>query len=232
MTVAEHSPSLADGDFVELSYTARLADNGRVIDTTDPAVAKDADIADVTATGPCVVVLGEGHLFDVVEEAIKGTDVGDAGRVFVDSGDAFGEVDPTAGATIDIEHIPVEQRTPGVQVWYKGRSGFVESTDEESARVNFNHPLAGSAIEYEFTVHRQVTSLDEQINGLLSLYGLTETIDARLETEGTNRVLVLDVTDPTEAVDSWETRKQQVLTDFRADLPLDGVRITERYPFP
>lgn len=232
MTVADSSLSLADGDFVELSYTARLADGGRVIDTTDPEVAEDADIADITGTGPCVVILGKEHLFDPVEEEIKETGVGDSGRASVDPSDAFGELDPTAKDVIDIEHIPTEQRRSGARVGYKGQSGFVDSIDDESATVNFNHPLAGTRIEYEFTVHQRVTETDGQIDGLLSLYGIAETIDARLESEGADQVLWLKLTAPDQSVDNWEARKLQLVTDLRNALSIDEIRIMERYPSP
>ncbi|MFC6752804.1 FKBP-type peptidylprolyl isomerase, partial [Halorubrum tibetense] len=49
MTTTDQADALADGDFVRIAYTARAADSGHVVDTTDPAVAADADIADLDA---------------------------------------------------------------------------------------------------------------------------------------------------------------------------------------
>jgi FKBP-type peptidyl-prolyl cis-trans isomerase SlyD len=227
MTTSEHSPDLADGDFVELSYTARIADDGRIIDTTDPAVAADAVIDDVAASGPCVVILGEDHLFDPVEAAIKETGVGESGRTTVDPEAAFGEFDPTATRVVDTDELGPNRRTNGSRVVHDGDAAFVESVDDEGATLNFNHPLAGMPIEYTFTVHRRVTGFDDRVEGLVAMYGLGEELS--VSREATSDGLQLSVTNPDSGLDRWNDQKQRLVTDLVDHLSVDEVRVVERY---
>ena len=228
MTVSERSSDLADGDFVELSYTARTVDDDRIIDTTDPGVATEAALDDVTATGPCTVVLGDGHLFEPVETAIKSAGVGASDRIRVDPGAAFGDVDPTATAVVEVEHLDPDQRTPGSHVVHDGDVAFVESVDDETATLNFNHPLAGTTIEYEFAVRRRVTAFDERVEGLIALYGLDGTLTATRESTMGTDVLELEVTNP-ESLERWTDRKRRLVSDLGDHLPVEEVRVVERY---
>jgi FKBP-type peptidyl-prolyl cis-trans isomerase SlyD len=228
MTVTKPK-SIEDGDFVELSYTARVADTGHVVDTTEPGVAAEADIADLTATGPTTVIVGSNHLFESVEEQIKEVGIGGSGNVTVDPSETFGQIDPTATEIIDVEHIPEDRRTPGSWVQYKGEAGFVETIDDDRAKVNFNHPLAESKLEYEFTVHGRVTDSEAKCDGVLRLYDLDDVVTLHIEPEGDTEVLRLEVTDPRQAIEDWKQRKQDFLSTLQAHLPFDAIQVQETY---
>lgn len=225
MAVENTKPRVSTGDFVEVSYTARL-ENGAVVDTTDPGVAAEADIADLTADGPVTVVLGSGHLFDPVERAIIDAGVGVSGSLTVPPDDAFGELEPGRKVSADIEHFPADRREVGEHVQYKGQTGFIESIDDGTATVNFNHPLAGSTIDYEFTVHRRVDEPLEQARGLLGLYGLSDRSSLELRTGEQGPVLEWSVTNP-RAMDGWETAKPRAIDDLHRYIELETVHVRE-----
>jgi len=137
--------------FLRIGYVARAGD-GRVIDTTDPDVAADSELADLEASGPVVVVPGEGHLFDPLEEAIRDADPGTTVERTVEPADAFGAVDPDAMATIDEAAVAPERREPGETIELDGRRAAVEAVSDGEVTVDFNHPLAGLTLEYEVEV--------------------------------------------------------------------------------
>ena len=218
--------ALEDGDIVRVQYTARVADTGRVIDTTDMEVADDADIADIEANGPTAVVLGEGHLFEPVEEAIKEGAVGDSKRVTVEPDDGFGQVDPTDHTHVDIDLVPEERRERGARLTHDGRTGFIESLDDEGATLNFNHPLAGMAIEYDLTVQERIEKPLERARAVSQLYGLADELELSFDTPNASS-LRITVSDPT--VETWETEKRRLLADLRNILSIESVTVVETY---
>ncbi|MFW6448423.1 MAG: FKBP-type peptidyl-prolyl cis-trans isomerase [Halobacteriota archaeon] len=165
---AAEPEGLQAGDVIRVAYTAYALESEQLVDTTDPEVAEEEGVADEDRTfEPRVVVLGEGHLFGPVEEAIMGLEPGDADTVVVPAPEAFGEVDPDQVRTVSADKIPEDDRYPGAHVDIDGQHGFVETIIGGRARVDFNHPLAGEDIEYEFEILEEVDDREELASGLL-----------------------------------------------------------------
>ncbi len=174
--------TLDEGDFVTVDYTARTVEDDQLVDTTDPAVADDEGVDADQEFEPRVIVLGEGHLFPGVEEEIVGSTVGASGTAVVPAGEAFGEYDDDEVRTISTDRIPEDDRYPGAQVRIDGDEGFVETIVGGRARVDFNHPLAGADIEYEYEVLDTVEDRTEQAEQLLRLF-LDLDLAVRFETD-------------------------------------------------
>ncbi len=174
--------SLEEGDFVTVDYTARTVEDDQLVDTTDPEVADDEGVDADQEFEPRTIVLGEGHLFPGVEEEIVGSTVGASGTAVVPAGEAFGEYDDDEVRTISTDRIPEDDRYPGAQVRIDGDEGFVETIVGGRARVDFNHPLAGADIEYEYEVLDTVEDRTAQAEQLLRLF-LDLDLEVRFETE-------------------------------------------------
>jgi len=167
----EEPAGLQEGDVIELDYTARTVEDDRLVDTTDSEVAEEEDVdAEGQEFGPRTIVLGEGHIFPSVEDEIIGSEVGAEGSVVVPASEAFGEFDEDQVRTISAEKIPEDDRYPGAQVRIDGDEGFVETIIGGRARVDFNHPLAGDDVEYEFTVVEEIEDREEKAQGLLDMF--------------------------------------------------------------
>ena len=160
---------LQHGDFIRLDYTARTVEGGRLVDTTDADVAEEAEVEADQEFGPRTIVLGEGHIFDSVEADIVGKEVGEAGDVVVPASEAFGEYDDEEVRTVSKDKIPEDDRYPGAQVQVDGQQGFVETIIGGRARVDFNHPLAGEDIEYEYEVVEEVEDREAKAQGLIEM---------------------------------------------------------------
>jgi FKBP-type peptidyl-prolyl cis-trans isomerase SlyD len=166
----EDVEGLQDGDFIKLAYTARTVEDGDLVDTTDVEVAEEEDIdTDQQEFAPRTVVLGQGHIFESVEDDIVGKDVGDSGSVVVPAAEAFGEYDDEEVRTISKDKIPEDDRYPGAQVQIDQQQGFVETIIGGRARVDFNHPLAGEDIEYEYEIVEEVTDRQAKAEGILDM---------------------------------------------------------------
>jgi FKBP-type peptidyl-prolyl cis-trans isomerase SlyD len=161
---------LQDDAFVRIAYTARTVEDEQLVDTTDEDVAEEEGVADQGTFEPRVIVLGEGHLFPDVEDDIRGREVGDSGTVVVSAEDAFGEYDEAEVQTVSADKIDEDDRYPGARVQIEGQQGVLETIIGGRARVDFNHPLAGEDIEYDYEVLEVVDDDLEQAEGLLNMF--------------------------------------------------------------
>jgi FKBP-type peptidyl-prolyl cis-trans isomerase SlyD len=174
---------LQEGDFIELDYTARTVEEGTLVDTTYADVAEEEGVDDQGREfHPRTIILGEGHLFGAVEEDIIGREVGESGSAVVPGEEAFGEYDNEQVRTVSAEKIDEDDRYPGAQVQVDGEQGYVETVIGGRARVDFNHPLAGEDIEYEYEIVGEVEDRIERAKGLFNMY-LDEDLEMWIETD-------------------------------------------------
>ncbi|SDR44692.1 FKBP-type peptidyl-prolyl cis-trans isomerase [Natronobacterium texcoconense] len=161
---------LQEGDFVEIEYTAYTADGDQLVDTTDPDVAEEEGVDDQGQEfKPRTIVLGEGHIFEDVEDELVGGEAGDEGTVTVPAEEAFGEYDPENVETVSAEKIDEDDRYPGANVQVDGRQGYISTIIGGRARVDFNHPLAGEDVEYEYEIVDAVDDREKQAAGLFEM---------------------------------------------------------------
>jgi len=166
----ETETGLQSGDVVKLAYTARTVEEGSLVDTTDESVAEDEGVdTEGQEFGPRTIVLGENHIFPDVEQDIFGKAVGDEGTVTVAAADAFGEYDESEVRTVSKDKIPEDDRYPGAHVQIENEQGHVETIIGGRARVDFNHPLAGEDVEYEYEIVAEVTDREEKAQGILQM---------------------------------------------------------------
>ncbi|ELZ16535.1 FKBP-type peptidylprolyl isomerase [Haloterrigena salina JCM 13891] len=168
---ADEAEGLQEGDFVELEYTAYTADGDQLVDTTDPEVAEEEGVDDQGQEfKPRTIVLGEGHIFGAVEDDIIGSEPGDEGTVTVSAEEAFGEYDPDDVQTVSAEKIDEDDRYPGANVQIDGQQGYISTIIGGRARVDFNHPLAGEDVEYEYEILGEVDDREKQAAGLFEMF--------------------------------------------------------------
>jgi len=84
--------------------------------------------------------------------------------------DAFGEYDPDEVETVKADKIPEDSRYPGAQVQIDNRQGYLETIIGGRARVDFNHPLAGEDLEYEYEILEAIEDREQQAAGMLGMY--------------------------------------------------------------
>ena len=167
----DETSGIQEDDFVRLDYTVRTIEDETVVDTTRQDVAEEAGIDDEDYDfSPRVIVVGAGHVFEAVDDALVGAEEGDTGTVTVPSAEAFGEFDPDDVRTVSAEKIEEDDRYPGARVNVDGEQGHVETIIGGRARVDFNHPLAGEDLEYEYEIVDVVDDREEQAAGLLGMY--------------------------------------------------------------
>jgi len=158
-------------DFVEVEYTGRLKETNEVFDTTDEAVAKEANIfSDKGEYVPIVICLGEGHILKGIDEFLEGKDIGKH-KLDLPSDKAFGKK-----KTDLIKMIPMSKFSeqglkpvPGLRLNIDGYVGMVKTVSGGRVIVDFNHPLSGRDVSYELKVNKIVTDKKTQVEALLKM---------------------------------------------------------------
>lgn len=161
--------AIQKGDFIKLSYTGKL-ESGAVFDTTDANTAKEFGIYNEQASySPETVIVGKGYIVPGLDEELEGKEAGQKGTVTIPPEKGFGV------RRLDlIETIPAkkfkEPVKPGMRVNVNNRTGVVESTAGGRVRVNFNSPLAGETLIYDYTVESIIEGKENKIAALLKMY--------------------------------------------------------------
>ena len=161
--------AIKEGDFIKLSYTGSTA--GRIFDTTDEEEAKKAGIHSGNALyGPVTVCVGSRHVIVGLDEDLVGRKTGYKGSITVPPEKGFGERDPKRVQSFPknkFKDKPV--RGQAIKVDEMGEGTVV---DVIGARVivDFNPPLAGMTLDYEYTIEEVVKDPLEQFRGLIRLY--------------------------------------------------------------
>ncbi|OAQ53777.1 FKBP-type peptidyl-prolyl cis-trans isomerase [Natrinema mahii] len=248
----EAADGLQTGDFVELEYTAYTVEDDQLVDTTDPEVAEEEGVDEQGQEfKPRTIVVGEGHIFEAVEDDIVGAEPGDSGTVTVPAADAFGEYDPDDVQTVSAEKIDEDDRYPGANVQIEGQQGYISTIIGGRARVDFNHPLAGEDVEYEYTIVEEVDDREQQAAGLFEMYlGMEpelwietdeveeevpvepdeddEDAEPEFETETVEKeTLYLEATPQMTMNQQWMMGKQQIGQDIIEKVGVDRVIVQE-----
>ena len=248
---ADEETGFQQGDFVKHAYTARTVDGDQLVDTTDPEVAEEEGVGEDQEFSPRTVVLGQGHLFQAVEDDIVGKEAGDEGTVTVPAAEAFGEYDEEEVRTVSADKIPEDDRYPGAHVDVDGEHGHVETIIGGRARVDFNHPLAGEDVEYDYEILDAVEDRVEQAQGIvqmmldmeLEMWFETETVeedqlvepdeddeDAEPETETVEvekDTLYIEATPQLTMNQQWMMGKQQIAQQLTQLLDIDRIIVQE-----
>jgi FKBP-type peptidyl-prolyl cis-trans isomerase SlyD len=158
------------GDFIKLNYTGKFED-GRVFDTTDEELAKKEDVFNPHGLyGGDVIIVGAGHTIEGLDEDLAGKEVGYTGKIDIPPEKAFGLSDHRLVETVSITKLKDRNVHPGMTVELDGRRGIVSRVIGRRVTVDFNTPLAGKTVTYEYTIENVLENGTDKIQGLLALY--------------------------------------------------------------
>ena len=211
------------GDIVRIAYTAKLED-GTVIDTTDEKIAKEFGIySEDYRYGDVYVIVGERNVVEGFEEDLIGKEVGYKGTVKVPPEKAFGEYDPEKKEVISIARLKEKPR-PGDRVKVGDRVGVVERVIGRRAIVDFNHPLAGKSIIFEYEIKEKVEDVAKKIEAIFMIYTGME-VKAKVE----GKKAIVEVPRNFHFIPYAPLNKVSALARIFKYLDIEEVEIVERH---
>ncbi|MCS7144953.1 MAG: peptidylprolyl isomerase [Archaeoglobaceae archaeon] len=173
---------LSNGDFLRLSYTAKL-ESGEIIDTTSAEVAKESGIFNEnTKYGDIYAVVGEGHVLKGLDEDLVGKEVGYKGTVKIPPAKAFGEYNPNSKDSFSITKFR-EKPEVGQRVRIGDKIGTVERIVGRRVLVDFNHPLAGKNVIFEYEIKEKLEKLEDKLKALFVIHTGIEVKNLSVEGE-------------------------------------------------
>lgn len=169
MRLKKGDAMIAKGDFIKLSYTAKLED-GTIIDTTAKEVAEKHGIFNENVRYEDIyVVVGEGHVLKGLDEDLEGKEVGYKGTVIVPPEKAFGNYDHGKKEVLSITRF-TEKPKVGQRVRVGDKMGIVERIIGRKVLVDYNHPYAGKTVVFEYEIKEKVEKVEDKLRALFKIY--------------------------------------------------------------
>lgn len=172
------------GDFVEVDYVGRIKETGQIFDLTKEGVAKKENVYNPkTKYGPVVLIVGADFIIKGLDEALKEMKVGDKRKVEIPPEKAFGEKRSELLRTIPLARFKEQNLdpVPGAVVNIGAMRGMIVSVGGGRVNVDFNHPLAGKALEYDIEIKSQITGTKERIESVAKYFTGIEEVDVTLK---------------------------------------------------
>lgn len=155
-------------DFIEIEFTGKA--NNEIFDTTHKEEAKKIGIeADVK---PIVVSVGNEMLLKGLDENLDGKEVEKPYSIKLAPEKAFGPRNPSLIKTIPMKVFKEKNMNPypGLTVQMDNYLAKILSVSGGRIIVDFNNPLAGKEIQYDFKILKKVEDINEKINSLQDFF--------------------------------------------------------------
>ncbi len=154
-------------DFIEIEFTGKISNTDEIFDTNVEADAKEADF-DIKDIKPFILSVGHKMLPDGFDEDLVNKEVGKKYTVDIKPEKAFGKRNPQMIRMIPTKLFYEQKINPerGMQLSLDGQIVKVLSSDKGRTLVDFNNPLAGKNVTYNYKINKIVTEQKDKIDAL------------------------------------------------------------------
>ncbi|RZN43504.1 MAG: peptidylprolyl isomerase [Methanosarcinales archaeon] len=214
---------IQDRDFIRISYTGRFED-GTVFDTTDEETAKENDLYDENARyEPFVIVVGSKHVAEGLDEDLIGKDAGYHGTVEVPPTKGYGEREAELITTHSISGFK-EKPVAGARVRIDGKEGVVTMTIGRKVRVDFNHPMAGKTLIFDYNIEDVLDDDTTKTKALLRSYFVVD-----FDVEVTDDIVRIESPRNLLFNERWIIMKEKLARELLQSIDIDSVKFVETY---
>ena len=159
--------AIKKNDFVEIEFTGKIKDTNQVFDTTIKADAEKANLK-IKEIKPFILSVGHKMLPGGFDADLEGKEVDKQYTLELSPENAFGKRDQKLVKMIPTKLFHEQKINPvkGLQLNLDGQVVKILSNSGGRTLVDFNTPLAGKDIVYEYKILKQVTEEDDKVNAL------------------------------------------------------------------
>ncbi|MFP3872026.1 MAG: peptidylprolyl isomerase [Candidatus Aenigmatarchaeota archaeon] len=224
---------MEEGDLIYVNYDIWIMpddedDEAIIFDTTDEEKAKDEGIYEEDAAyGSKPILLGGGNITEGFEEALMEKEVGDEGSVEVPPEKGIGMRDPDNIELFSRREMQRRDIDPveGKEVEIDNRRGTIIQATAGRVRIDFNHPLAGKTLRYDFEIEEKPETVEEKVEAILAM----DYKDLDYKVEETEEGADITLPDQCKYDQNWFVVKYRVVNDLRENLDLKRIRFIEEY---
>lgn len=165
---------MENGTFVEIEYIGKVKESGEIFDLTYENIAKEKKIHSPKAKyGPITIILGNRQILASLENKIKDMSAGEKKTFVLDAKEAFGQRSPDFIKLIPLSNFTKQNMHPQIGQFItlaNNLQGRIVSVSSGRVKIDFNHPLAGKALEYEVVLKKIVEAPEEKISAIFGYY--------------------------------------------------------------
>ena len=156
-------------DFIEIDFTGKIKESDQIFDTTRKEDAEKIGVKNPKPIGVCV---GEGMLIGGFDEALEGKEIEKKYSIELEPEKAFGLRDLRLVKTIPVSifHEKEVNPYPGLILNMDGIIARVSSVSGGRVITDFNNPLSGKTIVYDFKINRVIESQEEKLKALAEFF--------------------------------------------------------------
>ncbi len=182
-------------DFVEIEFVGRVKD-GNIFDTNKEEIIKKEQLN--IQVKPLVVCIGHSMVVSGFDRALEDKEIGEEYIIELPPQEAFGERNPSLVKIMPLRIFHQHNIDPKPGMSFVMDNYLVRISAVSGGRVtaDFNNPLSGKKIIYDFSVKRKLESPEEKIKALMQFFFNAE-IPFTLEKEKV--IFYLDKNKPEEA---------------------------------
>ena len=195
-----------------------------VFDTTDEEVAKEHDIYDEnTRYDSFVIVVGKGHVVDGLDDDIVGKEVGYHGTVEIPPEKGYGEHKTELVKTYPTSKF-TETPVKGMRAVVDGKQGMVIMTIGRRVRIDFNSPMAGKTLIFDYVIEEKIDDDLDKIKSLLQSYFRMD-----FDVELVDDVAMIEPPGDLRLNQNWLLVKSRIAHELLGSMELDSVKFVETY---
>ncbi len=166
---------MENGTFVRIDYVGKIRESGEIFDLTYEGIAKEKKIFNPhTKYGPVTIILGNRQILPSLESRIKDMKPSEKKAVVLEPKEAFGERSQDFIKVIPLSNFTRQNMHPAAGRFItlaNNLQGRVVSVSGGRVKIDFNHPLAGKALEYEVVLNKIIEKPEEKVAAIFSYYG-------------------------------------------------------------
>lgn len=157
--------AIGKNDFIEIEFTAKIKTTGEVFDTNKKEDAKALGLKEVK---PFVIVIGQNMAIPGLDKSLENKEIGKEYTEEFAPVDAFGVRHKNLVRMIPMKVFIAQKIYPqaGMQLSLDGMLARVISVSGGRVLMDFNNPLSGKNVVYNFKVVRKIEDTNEKINAL------------------------------------------------------------------
>ncbi len=158
-------------DFIEIEFTGKA--NDEIFDTTNKKEAEQMNSEiDIKNIEPIVVSVGNQMLLKGFDDELEGKEIGKKYSIHILPEKAFGKRDPSMIKTIPMRVFKEKNinPVPGMVLQLDNHIAKVLSVSGGRVIVDFNNPLAGKEINYDFKIIKKIDNTNDKINSLQDFF--------------------------------------------------------------
>ncbi len=222
---------LEKGDLAYLDFDLFIVrpDGEELYDTTREESAKNNDVYDEKKVYEEVpFIVGEKRFLPGLDEVLDGAEIGKDLTVTVPPEKGAGERDPKLVEMRSMREFSRMNVVPevGKEVMINNKPAIIAAVYAGRVRVDYNNPLAGFDVKYNYKVIKKAKDREDKIRGIIDMdYGSSDEFGLTI-TDNTAEILLPDVCKYDE---KWFIAKYKVVSDLRGFADLKLIRFVEEY---